>query len=601
MEFFKNIYIFLERKYFNSLTKKLVGNVLVFVFFQAMAIFVFLGFVQSLKEKLYSLNLPLDQMKHIYSDIDLAYIFFIILTIISFLASIFVVLFLRHLIVTPVKQLVFFFNDACTGEGDLSKELKVSTYDEFKVLAESFNCFLGKFRDMMTKIRESTIFVATEAAKVRKNLEITTNAAQRQSELANTIVIASNESNLALHEISQNTNNISDATNKNLVFARHSRDQMNEIIRSVEMINEKISNFVNTTNMLAENSQKIMEVINLITDISDQTNLLALNAAIEAARAGEHGRGFAVVADEVRKLAEKVKDAAQDINSSIKVMIKNVNETKEETEQIYENVTNAKDTVADTASKFNLFIQDFERIGEKLISMASAIEELSSTNENINNSIGEVGHLSEETLKNARNSTEYSIMLTEQTQHMQELVTRFKTGSGMFEEVLGKVDSFRNEVANAITNLANKGINVFDKNYKKVPNTNPQKYKTDYDKYFETDIQHIYDRIMSELPGSIFALAVDTNGYAPTHCSKYSKKPTGDYQTDLINSRDKRIFNDTTGIKAAKNEKKFLLQIYLRDTGEVIADLSMPIYVNDKHWGAVRVGLTPEMFLDKKN
>lgn len=599
MGVFKDLYIFLERKFFYTLTRKLVGNLLVFVFLQAMAIIVFFGFVRSLKKKLLDLNLSVEQLKFINSDIDLAYLFFSILIIVSLFASIFIVLFLRHLIVTPVKQLVFFFNDICTGEGDLSRELEATTFDEFRTLADSFNCFLGKFRDMMTKIRETTIFVATEAAKVRKNLEITTNAAQRQSELANTIVIASNESNVALHEISHNTNNISDATNKNLVFARHSREQMEEIIKSVELINSKISNFVNTTNMLAENSQKIMEVINLITDISDQTNLLALNAAIEAARAGEHGRGFAVVADEVRKLAEKVKDAAQDINTSIKLMIKNVNETKEETEAIYENVMNTKNIVDDTSSKFNLFIEDFERIGEKLISMASAIEELSSTNSNINASIGEVSHLSEETHKNAKNSMEYSMMLTEQTQNMQELVTRFKTGYGMFETILGKVESYRNEIANAITNLANRGINVFDKNYKKIPDTNPQKYKTDYDKYFETDLQFIYDRLMAELPGSIFALAVDTNGYAPTHCSKYSKKPTGNYEVDLVNSRDKRIFNDQTGLKAAKNEKKFILQVYLRDTGEIIADLSMPIYVNNKHWGALRVGLTPEMFLDK--
>lgn len=599
MGVFKDLYIFLERKFFYTLTRKLVGNLLVFVFLQAMAIIVFFGFVRSLKKKLLDLNLSVEQLKFINSDIDLAYLFFSILIIVSLFASIFIVLFLRHLIVTPVKQLVFFFNDICTGEGDLSRELEATTFDEFRTLADSFNCFLGKFRDMMTKIRETTIFVATEAAKVRKNLEITTNAAQRQSELANTIVIASNESNVALHEISHNTNNISDATNKNLVFARHSREQMEEIIKSVELINSKISNFVNTTNMLAENSQKIMEVINLITDISDQTNLLALNAAIEAARAGEHGRGFAVVADEVRKLAEKVKDAAQDINTSIKLMIKNVNETKEETEAIYENVMNTKNIVDDTSSKFNLFIEDFERIGEKLISMASAIEELSSTNSNINASIGEVSHLSEETHKNAKNSMEYSMMLTEQTQNMQELVTRFKTGYGMFETILGKVESYRNEIANAITNLANRGINVFDKNYKKIPDTNPQKYKTDYDKYFETDLQFIYDRLMAELPGSIFALAVDTNGYAPTHCSKYSKKPTGNYEVDLVNSRDKRIFNDQTGLKAAKNEKKFILQVYLRDTGEIIADLSMPIYVNNKHWGALRVGLTPEMFLEK--
>lgn len=598
MGFFKDVYLFLEKKFFNSLTKKLVGNIMVFVFFQFMVFIVFYGFVDKLKTELANLNISPEKLSSISSDINTAYTLFIVLFILSSGAAVFIIFFLRYMIVGPVNHLIKFFDEASSGEGDLSKDLKAITYDEFRTLANSFNNFLSKFRHMISAIRESTIVVATQTAKVTKNLEVTTNEAKRQSELSQSIVLSSNESNVALHEISKNTHNISDATGKNLIFARSSKDQMGKILEMVSSINDKLSSFVNTTNMLADNSKKIMEVLGLITDISDQTNLLALNAAIEAARAGEHGRGFAVVADEVRKLAEKVKEAAQDISVNIRSMIKNINETKSETEQIYENMINTKSVVDDTTSRFNLFINDFEKIGEQLIAMASAIEELSTTNSNINSSIAEITQLSENTYNNANTSLSYAGVLVDKTQHMQELVTRFKTGEGKMEHILEKVELTRNEVAKAIQSLAERGVNIFDKNYKKIPNTNPQKYKTDYDSYFETEIQPLYDRLVSELPGAIFALAVDTNGYAPTHCSRYSKKLTGNYQTDLINSRDKRIFNDKVGINAAKNERKFILQVYMRDTGEIMGDLSMPIFVNGKHWGALRVGIAPEMLVD---
>ncbi|MEF3255444.1 MAG: methyl-accepting chemotaxis protein [Deferribacterales bacterium] len=600
MGIFKDIYTFLERKYFNSITKKLMGNILFLLLFQFMVFFVFFGFVRELKVKLNSLNIDQASLNAIMSDVNLAYTFFTILFIVATVTSIFIIVFLRYLILNPIKHLINFFNDACTGEGDLSKDLTSTTYDEFKNLAESFNCFLSKFRHMMTEIRDASIVIATEAAKVRKNLETTTKEAEKQSELAHAISLASNESNIALHEIAKNTSNISDAASKNIIFARESRDQMSDILNRVEDMSGRLNNFVTTTSVLSENSEKIMEVLGLITEISEQTNLLALNAAIEAARAGEHGRGFAVVADEVRKLAEKVKDAAQDISVNIRMMIKNIEETKEGTGLISEHMNTTKDVIGNAATRFNLLIKDFEKIGEQLITMASAIEEISATNSNINNNISEISHLSENTLNNANISQESAKNLSKQTQEMQELVTRFKTGEGKFEYLLEKVEKSKNEVASAIETLAKRGVNVFDKNYVKIPNTNPQKYKTSYDNYFETEIQHLYDKLMSELPGTVFALAVDSNGYAPTHCSKYSKKMTGDYNIDLLNSRDKRIFNDVTGIAAAKNEKRFLLQVYLRDTGEVIGDLSMPIYVNGKHWGAYRVGITPEMLADKK-
>ena len=99
--------------------------------------------------------------------------------------------------------------------------------------------------------------------------------------------------------------------------------------------------------------------------------------------------------------------------------------------------------------------------------------------------------------------------------------------------------------------------------------------------------------------GGRFALAVDVNGYGPTHNTKFSQKPTGNPQQDLVNSRDKRIFNDPTGGRAAKNEAPFLLQTYMRDTGEILCDLSMPIRVDGRSWGAMRLGFDPAAVLDE--
>ena len=105
--------------------------------------------------------------------------------------------------------------------------------------------------------------------------------------------------------------------------------------------------------------------------------------------------------------------------------------------------------------------------------------------------------------------------------------------------------------------------------------------------------------MVAGLKGSIYCLCVDVNGYAGTHNSRFSQPLTGDYETDLLNSRDKRIFNDPTGKRSAQNTNPFLLQTYARDTGEVLSDLSLPIYVRERHWGAVRLGFNPVVLLEQ--
>jgi len=121
---------------------------------------------------------------------------------------------------------------------------------------------------------------------------------------------------------------------------------------------------------------------------------------------------------------------------------------------------------------------------------------------------------------------------------------------------------------------------MFDTFYIPIPNTAPQKFHTQYDRLCDTVLQTILDKYLAKDPKLLFVVAVDRNGYLPTHNSKSQ-------------DRSKRVFNDRTGLAAARNTQPFLLQKYNRDTGETMYDLSVPIYVHTKHWGAVRFGYTP--------
>jgi methyl-accepting chemotaxis protein len=131
---------------------------------------------------------------------------------------------------------------------------------------------------------------------------------------------------------------------------------------------------------------------------------------------------------------------------------------------------------------------------------------------------------------------------------------------------------------------------LFDRHYQAIPHTNPAKHSTQFDAFTDRVLPEIQEALLEAMPQLAYAGAVDNNGYFPTHNKKFSRPLTGDYDTDLVNNRTKRIFSDRTGKRCGSNTKPFLLQTYKRDTGEVMHDLSVPIYVGGKHWGGFRVG-----------
>ncbi len=132
---------------------------------------------------------------------------------------------------------------------------------------------------------------------------------------------------------------------------------------------------------------------------------------------------------------------------------------------------------------------------------------------------------------------------------------------------------------------------AFDTDYQEIPGFEPRKYHTKYDFYLDKAILSLEDEFLKD-ESVVFAVAVDSQGYLPTHNTRYQKVPTGNHDQDLVGNRTKRIFNDTVGLAAAENEEGVLTQVYKRDTGITMWDVSAPISVKGKHWGGFRIGFS---------
>lgn len=344
---------------------------------------------------------------------------------------------------------------------------------------------------------------------------------------------------------------------------------------------------------LQEKSRKIHVITEVINEIAARTNLLALNAAIEAARAGEHGRGFAVVAGEVRQLAQRTKSATDDIG----VMVREINEEAERAAAGMTALTGKVSEAAHNVERVHTFLGNIERsaaISESEIQqIAGASREHVETTHVIADAISRIrdGMLAtEDELPRAAKS---AMVLSERGEMLFEVLSHSNAKTS-HDEIRAVAQQAAKDVGKlfeqAITSGQITEAALFDRTYKPIPNTNPPKHKTAFDAFTDRVLPALQEPILERMPQIAYAGAVDNNGYFPTHNRKFSKPLTGNYDVDLVNNRTKRIFNDRTGARCGSSTKPFLLQTYKRDTGEVMHDLSVPIYVNGKHWGGFRVG-----------
>jgi len=348
-----------------------------------------------------------------------------------------------------------------------------------------------------------------------------------------------------------------------------------------------------TMTVLQAKSRRIHGITEVINEIAARTNLLALNAAIEAARAGEHGRGFAVVAGEVRQLAQRTKEATDDIG----VMVREINDQAERAATGMQALTDKVSEAAHNVGRVHTFLSDIERASAEsqteIQQIATASRDHVQTTQSIADGISLIRDGLLATEAELPLAASAAMALTERAEAMFSATTQFNAvtshdanhaAAAAAAKAVGQL--FTEAIASGrISREA-----LFDRNYMPIPHTNPPKHSTKFDAFTDRVLPQLQEKILADMPQLAYAGAVDDNGYFPTHNKKFSKPLTGDYETDLVNNRTKRIFNDRTGSRCGANTKPFLLQTYKRDTGEVMHDLSVPIYVEGKHWGGFRVG-----------
>ncbi|HET9961022.1 MAG TPA: methyl-accepting chemotaxis protein [Nitrospiraceae bacterium] len=333
---------------------------------------------------------------------------------------------LRSIVLHPLAKMAEISKDIAKGEGDLTKRVPVEGNDEIARMGAYFNEFIEKLQKMIKKVAHVTDKVASASVELSATAEEISKGTDTLTSRASQTAAAVEEMNATVGQVAQNSGKAASLAQDTVKTAQEGGAVVSSTISGMQQLSEAVSNSATIISELGKSSDQIGEIVRTIEDIADQTNLLALNAAIEAARAGEQGRGFAVVADEVRKLAERTTKATKEIGDMIRQIQQDTRGAVDSMQQGTQKVTAGVDLVNKTGEALTKIVQMVSESADMIRQIAVASEEQSVATQQIASDIENVAKVTKDSSSGAHESAKASQDLSQLAVELQGIVGGFK-------------------------------------------------------------------------------------------------------------------------------------------------------------------------------
>lgn len=375
------------------------------------------------------------------------------------------------------------------------------------------------------------------------------------------------------------------------------------LVNAVSDIKSMAANATEITGVLDSVSAQIREIHSFseaIQGIATQTQLLAVNAGIMAAHAGEAGRGFAVVADAVKQLADKTGTVSRDMIArlqALRAVVEKLHKQNAGNEAVASAAYQRSTEIDGELQKFSGFSQSVAEMITEIERIGAPVEETARACSTV---LAKVSDLDHQVHDSAQMLTAASAKIDRLVSFSEDVIGHVAQSGIETEDtpLIRQCIAVAGEIAIVFQEAVDAGqlsmSDLFDENYQPIPGTDPQQHLTRFTRHTDRLLPQFQETMLDFDPRVTFCAAVDRNGYLPTHNRVFSKPQGNDPVWNTANCRNRRIFNDRTGLAAGRNTKPFLLQTYRRDMGggqfSLMKDLSAPIIVNGRHWGGLRIG-----------
>lgn len=446
----------------------------------------------------------------------------------------------------------------------------------------------------LTQVVGRTSFGIVEIAGVLDTVDAN---AQVQLQILQDVSRAAEAAHLANDRVRQAIQGVVSRSENTLETVSNSVTHIREGAQTAQDLAAWVGSVRDQVHELGHALRSVQKDNNKIASIAANVNILAINASIEAARAGDAGRGFAVVADAINALSKKTTAAAAEISENVAQLSQKIDGLKREAEDMGDKALHLESSASQTDDALTYIASNVKKTHGDAAQIAAESSSVQQASDQLMPGFAKLGDTARQTSKGVALARVEANELIDDCEILVQITAHLGPDTPD-RAIIRLAQDTAATVARAFENALDRQLiterDLFSTEYTPLPHTDPQQVMAPFTALTDRILPAIQEQALDADPQIVFCAAVNLQGYLPTHNLKFSQKQTRDAQWNAANCRNRRIFDDRVGLKSGQNTRDFLLQVYRRDMGggafKLMKDISAPIVVRGRHWGGFRIG-----------